>query len=147
MRAKLQTPTGKAIYKRRKEVVEPVFGQIKEGRGFRRFSLRGKVKAGGERTLVCLTHNLLKLFRASHTTVPRPAGGGGQSGARRAVTGAIGTARSALRGACGAIASAIQRRWRHLPTPQSILTRTLAGVTAGSWSRSYMLFAVIPTAS
>lgn len=64
MRAKLETPTGKSIYARRKCTVEPVFGQIKGARGFRRFSLRGRVKAAAEWTFVCLTHNLLKLFRA-----------------------------------------------------------------------------------
>lgn len=64
MRHKLRTPEGKAIYKRRKAIVEPVFGQIKEGRGFRRFSLRGLVKATAEWDIVCMTHNLLKLFRS-----------------------------------------------------------------------------------
>jgi len=42
-----------------------VFGQIKEVRGFRRFSLRGKEKVAAEWQLICLTHNLLKLFRAT----------------------------------------------------------------------------------
>lgn len=65
MRAKLETPTGKQIYARRKWTVEPVFGQIKEARRFRRFSLRGRAKAAAEWTFVCLTHNLLKLFRAT----------------------------------------------------------------------------------
>jgi hypothetical protein len=41
MRHKLQTPEGQTVYKMRKAIVEPVFGQIKEGRGFRRFSFRG----------------------------------------------------------------------------------------------------------
>jgi len=63
MRRKLQTKAGKAIYARRKAVVEPVFGQIKEARGFRRFLLRGLVKVQGEWALVCLTHNILKLHR------------------------------------------------------------------------------------
>jgi hypothetical protein len=44
-------------------VVEPVFGQIKGARGFRRFSLRGLAKIQGDWRLVCLTHNLLKLWR------------------------------------------------------------------------------------
>ncbi len=44
--------------------VEPVFGQIKEGRGFRRFSFRGLVKVTAEWVIICLTHNLLKLFRS-----------------------------------------------------------------------------------
>jgi hypothetical protein len=48
--------------------VEPVFGQIKEGRGFRRFLLRGLQKIRGEWRLVCLTHNVLKMWR--YTCVP-----------------------------------------------------------------------------
>jgi transposase len=64
MRQRLQTEQGKAIYKMRKAIVEPVFGQIKEWRGFRRFSLRSLEKAGAEWKLICLTHNLLKLFRS-----------------------------------------------------------------------------------
>ncbi len=64
MRNKLQTDAGKKIYARRKAIVEPVFGQIKEARGFRRFSFRGLEKVAAEWDLVCLTHNLLKLFRA-----------------------------------------------------------------------------------
>jgi transposase len=63
MRAKLRTPRGRAVYGLRKGVVEPVFGQIKGARGFRRFSLRGLEKIQGEWRLVCLTHNLLKLWR------------------------------------------------------------------------------------
>jgi len=47
----------------RKVIVEPVFGQVKGARGFRRFLLRGLAKIGGEWCLVCLTHNLLKLWR------------------------------------------------------------------------------------
>jgi Transposase DDE domain len=43
--------------------VEPVFGQIKEARGFRRFLLRGLAHIRGEWRLVCLTHNLLKIWR------------------------------------------------------------------------------------
>jgi transposase len=63
MAAKVQTPAGKALYARRKVIVEPVFGQIKEGRGFRRFLLRGVANIRGEWCLVCLTHNVLKLWR------------------------------------------------------------------------------------
>ena len=72
MRAKLQTAAGRAIYALRKTIVEPVFGQIKEARGFRRFGLRGVQNVGGEWVLICLTHNLLKLFRAR--ACPAPAG-------------------------------------------------------------------------
>ena len=69
MRAKLRDPVGRAIYARRKTIPEPVFGQIKEVRGFRRFSFRGGWKVRAEWRLVCLTHNVLKLFRAR----PQPA--------------------------------------------------------------------------
>jgi IS5 family transposase len=64
MRAKLQTAAGHAIYALRKAIVEPVFGQIKGGRSLRRFSVRGLAKVQAEWALICLTHNLLKLFRA-----------------------------------------------------------------------------------
>jgi transposase len=63
MRRKLQTKAGAAIYATRKTVVEPVFGQIKQARGFRQFLLRGLGKAQGEWALICLTHNILKLHR------------------------------------------------------------------------------------
>ncbi len=63
MRNKLRTPQGRAIYKMRKAVVEPVFGQIKEQRGFRRFLLRGLANVTAEWNLICATHNLLKLYR------------------------------------------------------------------------------------
>ena len=66
MRAKLRTPLGRAVYGLRKGVVEPVFGQIKAARGFRRFSLRGLEKVRAEWSLVCLTHNLLKIWRYSY---------------------------------------------------------------------------------
>ena len=63
MAAKVRTPEGRAVYARRKVIVEPVFGQIKEGRGFRRFLLRGLDNIRGEWRLVCVTHNLLKIWR------------------------------------------------------------------------------------
>ena len=63
MAAKVRTPEGKALYARRKVIVEPVFGQIKEARGFRRFLLRGLDAIRGEWRLICLTHNLLKVWR------------------------------------------------------------------------------------
>lgn len=63
MRRKLQTKAGAAIYATRKTVVEPVFGQIKQARGFRQFLLRGVDKVQGEWALICLTHNILKLYR------------------------------------------------------------------------------------
>ena len=63
MRAKLQSEAGRSLYTMRKAIVEPVFGQIKEVRGFRRFSFRGLSAVSREWKMVCLTHNLLKLFR------------------------------------------------------------------------------------
>jgi transposase len=70
MARKLRTIKGRKIYSRRKHIVEPVFGQIKEVRGFRRFSFRGLQKVKAEWDLICLTHNLLKLFRAQGLTAP-----------------------------------------------------------------------------
>lgn len=64
MREKLRTAAGQAIYKMRKAVVEPVFGQIKEQQGLRGVSMRGLEKAAAEWQIICLTHNLLKLFQA-----------------------------------------------------------------------------------
>jgi DDE family transposase len=64
MRDKLSTDAGKAVYKMRKAVVEPVFGQIKQVRGLRSLSMRGLEKVAAEWQIICLTHNLLKLFRA-----------------------------------------------------------------------------------
>jgi transposase len=63
MRRKLKTKAGKSVYAARKTIVEPVFGQIKQARGFRQFLLRGIEKVRGEWSLVCLTHNILKLHR------------------------------------------------------------------------------------
>ncbi len=68
MRQKLTTPMGRDIYRMRKAIVEPVFGQIKEARGFRRFLLRGFDAVGHEFDLIALTHNLLKLFRSGAMT-------------------------------------------------------------------------------
>ena len=63
MRRKLSTIRGRTIYAKRKTIVEPVFGQIKQARGFRQFLLRGITKVKGEWSLICTTHNLLKLWR------------------------------------------------------------------------------------
>ena len=63
MKRKLQTKAGAAVYAERKTIVEPVFGQIKQARGFRQFLLRGVNKVQGEWSLVCLTHNILKIHR------------------------------------------------------------------------------------
>ena len=64
MRRKLRTKRGRERYRVRKETVEPVFGQIKQGRGFRQLLLRSLEKVNGEWSLICTGHNLLKLFRS-----------------------------------------------------------------------------------
>jgi transposase len=64
MRRKLRTNAGRAVYKMRKAIVEPVFGQIKGARGFTRFLLRGRAKVRGEWSLVATAHNLCRLFAA-----------------------------------------------------------------------------------
>ncbi len=63
MRRKLRTRRGRERYALRMETVEPVFGQIKQGRGFRQFLLLGLTKVNREWLLICAGHNLLKLFR------------------------------------------------------------------------------------
>ena len=63
MSRKLHRKAGAAVYAARKAIVEPVFGQIKQARGFRQFLLRGLEKVKGEWSLVCTTHNILKLYR------------------------------------------------------------------------------------
>lgn len=70
MKDKLASDTGKRVYARRKAVVEPVNGQIKEARGFRRFHLRGLEKVVAEWSLVSACHNLLKLFGAGYALQP-----------------------------------------------------------------------------
>ena len=64
MRRKLRTKKGRRCYGLRKELSEPVFGQIKQARGFRQFLLRGKEKVRHEWRLICTGHNVLKLFGA-----------------------------------------------------------------------------------
>jgi len=74
MARKLRTKKGRETYSKRKSIVEPMFGKIKRARGFVQFSLRGldplgdplREKMPGEWALVCLTHNLLKLFAAHY---------------------------------------------------------------------------------
>jgi len=64
MARKLRTEKGRETYAKRKGMIEPIFGQIKQVRGFRQFLLRGMEKMRGEWRLICTTHNLLKLFRS-----------------------------------------------------------------------------------
>ena len=68
MSRKLRTESGRLRYAARKHIVEPVFGQIKRIRGFRQFLLRGLELIAAEWQLICLTHNLLKIWRF---TTPR----------------------------------------------------------------------------
>ena len=72
MRRKLRTKRGRERYALRMETVEPVFGQIKQGRGFRQFLLRGLEKVNSEWSLICTGHNLLKLFRFGKGSLARP---------------------------------------------------------------------------
>jgi transposase len=67
MERKLQTKVGAAVYATRKCIVEPVFGQIKQARGFRQFLLRGLEKVRGEWALICMTHNILKFHKIIST--------------------------------------------------------------------------------
>lgn len=89
MRRTLRTKPGRRLYARRKAIVEPVFGQIKQGRGYRQFLLRGLRQVRGEWALICTTHNMLKLWRALRQRHHHPSAGlralsGNQKRARRA---------------------------------------------------------------
>ena len=88
MRRKLQTKRGRQRYALRMERVEPVFGQIQQGRGFRQFLLRGLEKVKREWSLVCASHNLLKLFRFG-TCLPGRKRGNGPAGAAGEQRGAV----------------------------------------------------------
>ncbi|MGH2445442.1 MAG: transposase [Candidatus Limnocylindria bacterium] len=76
MERRLRTKHGQDRYRWRAQIVEPVFGQAKDGRGFRRFSRRGRAACAAEWQLMCATHNLLKLWRSGRhhrvATPPRP---------------------------------------------------------------------------
>jgi transposase len=71
MNTKMATEPAKAIYSKRKTIVEPVFGQIKNS-GFRGFSVRGKEKVAGEFSMVCAAHNFKKIAKAIVTGLIRP---------------------------------------------------------------------------
>ena len=72
MRRTLHTKRGRCLDAKRKVTVEPVFGQIKQGRGFRQFLLRGHDQVRGEWALICTTHNVLKLWRTARRCRPAP---------------------------------------------------------------------------
>ena len=74
MNRKMETASAQAVYKQRKTIVEPVFGQIKNS-GFRGFSVRGKEKVAGEFSMVCAAHNFKKIAKAIITRLIRPAFG------------------------------------------------------------------------
>jgi hypothetical protein len=63
MARKLRTKKGREMYAKRKGMIEPIFGQLKQVLGFRQFSLRGLASMRGEWRLLCAVHNLLKLWR------------------------------------------------------------------------------------
>jgi transposase len=67
MQEKLRSAAGKVLYAARKQIVEPVFGMIKSARGIRKFLLRGLEKVSAEWQLICLTHNLLKIWRRARS--------------------------------------------------------------------------------
>jgi hypothetical protein len=71
MRFKLRQTEARRRYARRKTIVEPVFGQLKDARGFTSFSLRGLALATGEYLLACLAHNLGKLLRVCPLPITR----------------------------------------------------------------------------
>jgi hypothetical protein len=71
MRSKIKSGGYESPYRLRKQLPEPVFGQIKEGRGFRQFLMRGIVKVRAEWALVCTAHNLLKLARGRSLSAAR----------------------------------------------------------------------------
>jgi hypothetical protein len=72
MFATLASEQGKARYALRKQTVEPVFGQLKERQGARRFTRRGLAACDAEWKLLCGTHNLLKLWRHTRRAAPAP---------------------------------------------------------------------------
>jgi hypothetical protein len=74
MNVKMEKQSSKDIYSKRKVIVEPVFGQIKNS-GFRGFSVRGKEKVAGEFSMVCAAHNFKKIAKAIITGLIRPAFG------------------------------------------------------------------------
>ncbi len=84
MRAKVRGPAGNALYALCKATVEPVSGQIKGTRCFRRFSFSGLRKVQAEWQFISLTQNLLKLFRAQRSTADALKSTTGESGFRSA---------------------------------------------------------------
>jgi transposase len=69
MARKLRTKKGRAVYAKRKAMIEPIFGQLKQVLGFRQFSLRGPSQMRGAWRILCAVHNLLKLWRAGRAAI------------------------------------------------------------------------------
>ena len=69
MEHRLRTPEGASAYSSRSHTVEPLFGEVKENRGFRRFMRRGLAAADSEAGLIFATHNLLKVFHHNPSVV------------------------------------------------------------------------------
>jgi transposase len=69
MARKLRTKKGRTEYAKRKGIIEPIFGQLKQVLGFRQFSLRGLAQMRGEWRILCAVHNLLKLWRATQAAI------------------------------------------------------------------------------
>jgi transposase len=69
MARKLRTKKGRTMYAKRKGIIEPIFGQLKQVLGFRQFSLRGMASMRGEWRFLCAVHNLLKLWRAAQVAI------------------------------------------------------------------------------
>ncbi len=70
MARKLRTKKGRDVYAKRKGIIEPIFGQLKQVLGFRQFSMRGLATMRGEWRLMCTVHNLLKLWRHAQMAMP-----------------------------------------------------------------------------
>ena len=64
MQTRFADPALRALYKQRSQIIEPIFGQIKDPRRIRGFQRRGLGAVDAEWKLICATHNLLKLWRA-----------------------------------------------------------------------------------
>jgi transposase len=69
MARKLRTKKGREVYAKRKGIIEPIFGQLKQVLGFRQFSMRGLAAMRGEWRLMCTVHNLLKLWRHAQSAM------------------------------------------------------------------------------
>ena len=125
MRRKLRTKHGRECYALRMETVEPVFGQIKQGRGFRQFLLRSLAKVNQEWLLICTGHNLLKLFRLGEGK-PGKTRSTGPAGNNRDWHGTVtrGIFRLLAADTCPPRTRTVAVGWFHLNPCQSAIPRT-----------------------